>query len=300
MMRTLGIILAAGRSSRLYPATLVNTKQLLPVYDKPLIYYPLSTLMQAGIRDYVVVTNSEEQAKFRALLGDSERSLGVEFSFLAQPRPLGIADAFNVLSRSMSQDLLRYDRVALILGDNIFHGGTLAIELSWAQSSEKSAMIFVKAVRDPQRFGVLGLDQLGQATSIVEKPLAPTSNLAVTGLYFYPMDVFERARALKPSHSRGELEITDINQQYLQEKNLLYRVLCDNTVWFDTGTPESLLDAATYVCGTQNRLYQLIGSPHVTAYKQGWINDAALMETANLCGKTQYGQHLKELLEKYT
>lgn len=293
-MKTLGIILAAGKSSRLYPATFVNTKQLLPIYDKPLIYYPLTTLMQAGIRDYVVISNKDEQVKFRELLGDN-RSLGLSFSFLTQLEPVGIADAFNVLSKSMSPELDCYDRVALILGDNIYNGGTLTTELCWAMAAKESAVVFVKAVSDPQRFGVLDLDQNSRPVSIVEKPTAPSSNLAVTGLYFYPMDVFQRVAMLQPSRSRGELEITDLNNQYLQEENLMYRVLCDDTVWFDTGTPESMLDAAIYVRDTQNQNSQLVGSPHAAAYAMGWITHTMLLETANLCGKTQYGSYLRSL-----
>lgn len=295
-MKTLGIILAAGHSSRLYPATFVNTKQLLPVYDKPLIYYPLCVLMQAGIRDFVIVTNANEQESFRRLLGEDQGNLGLSFSFLVQPAPLGIADAFNIVSKSMSQQLKSYDRVALILGDNIFYGDTLGVDLCWAALEKDYAVIFSKAVPNPEQFGVVTLDDDGQIATIVEKPKNPKNNLAVTGLYFYPMDVFERSRTLTPSQ-RGELEITDINNQYLTARKLTVRHLDKSTVWYDTGSPESLLDAAHYIWATQESRQELIGSPHALSYKLGWIGAQEIQHNATRCAKTRYGRYLLELLE---
>jgi len=295
-MKTLGIILAAGSSSRLYPATFVNTKQLLPVYDKPLIYYPLSVLMQAGIRDYVVVSNPAEQASFRKLLGQDQDNLGVSFEFLVQAVPVGIADAFNIVRESLSTKLACYDRVALILGDNIFYGDSLAKDLRWAANYQQHAVIFVKQVPHPERFGVVHLDNTQRPVWIEEKPKFPQSDLAVTGLYFYPNSVFEYAGQLVPSQ-RGELEITDINRRYLDEQLLFAQLLSKDTVWFDTGAADSLLDAAIYIRDQQRSQDSLIGSPHAVSYELGWTSAKEIEHVAARCEKTRYGQYLRELVE---
>jgi glucose-1-phosphate thymidylyltransferase len=296
-MKTLGIILAAGSSRRLYPATFVNTKQLLPVFDKPLIYYPLSVLMQAGVRDYVIISNPSEQESFRRLLGQDQDNLGVSFEFLVQPVPTGIADAFNIVAASLRAKLDSYERIALILGDNIFYGKSLELDLRWAASYQQHAVVFVKQVDHPERFGVISLDSNGRPVKIEEKPKFSQSDLAVTGLYFYPKSVFEYARQLTPS-DRGELEITDINRMYLEKELLFAQSLSKDTAWFDTGTADSLLDAAIYIREQQQVENLLIGSPHAEGYYCGWIGAHEIKNTAARCDKTRYGQYLRELVEQ--
>lgn len=298
MSKTLGIILAGGKSSRLYPATLVATKQVLPIYDKPLIYYPLSTLMLAGIKEFVIISNPNEKKVFQELFKDAEKTMGIKIHFAVQEKPRGIADAFNIVSSLPPNqiDINSFDRFALILGDNIFYGAAMSIMLEMCLQ-EKKAVIFATQVHDPERFGVVEVDEDDNAVSLEEKPKNPKSNLAVTGLYFYPSDVFNKAYNLKPS-SRGELEITDLNKLYMKEKNLSVGRLLRGMIWFDTGTPDSLMEASHYVQTIQRHQKTLVGSPHEIAYTKKWINKADLRKTCQLCGKTDYGQYLYSLLEE--
>lgn len=293
MSKTLGVILAAGKSSRLYPATLAATKQLLPVYDKPLIYYPLSTLMLAGIDEFVIISNPKEKQVFQELFKDAKKYLGINIEFAVQETPKGIADAFNVVYDHLFGHVSAYDRIALILGDNIFYGASLTSMLKWANAAE-SAVTFALQVNDPERFGVVEIDKYGNALSIEEKPKDPKSNLAVTGLYFYPKDVFAKVRGLSPS-ARGELEITDLNKLYLEEKRLTVQKMLRGMVWFDTGTADSLMEAAQFIQTLQNIQGIMIGSPHEVAYNNSWIDEENLRYTAELCGKTEYGKYLKGL-----
>lgn len=293
--KTLGIILAAGRSSRLYPATLACSKQLLPIYDKPLIYYPLTTLMLAGIRDFVIITNPKEKQMFEQLFVDSYVSMGIRIRFLVQDEPKGIADAFRIVHNVLGPEIDPYDRYALILGDNIFHGSSLTGTLQKAIELD-DAVVFATKVHDPERFGVVEVDKKNKAISIEEKPTAPKSNLAVTGLYFYPKDVIEKVYNLRPS-SRGELEITDLNNIYLSEQRLSVNKLLRGTVWFDTGTPDSMMEASIFIQTLQKQQNIAIGSPHEVAYTSGWIQQFELEMTANLCSKTFYGKYLSTLTE---
>lgn len=293
MSKTLGVILAAGKSSRLYPATLAATKQLLPIYDKPLIYYPLSTLMLAGIDEFVIISNPKEKQVFQELFKDAKKYLGVNIEFAVQETPKGIADAFNVVYDHLFDHVSVYDRIALILGDNIFYGASLTSMLKWANAAD-SAVTFALQVNDPERFGVVEIDKYGNALSIEEKPKDPKSNLAVTGLYFYPKDVFAKVRGLSPS-AREELEITDLNKLYLEEKRLTVQKMLRGMVWFDTGTADSLMEAAQFIQTLQNIQGIMIGSPHEVAYNNSWIDEENLRYTAELCGKTEYGKYLKAL-----
>lgn len=296
MPKTLGIILAGGKSSRLYPATLVVTKQTLPIYDKPLIYYPLSTLMLSGIRDFVIISTPKEKPVFEELFYDASRLLGINITFAVQHFPKGIADAFNVVEDSLYEGSLRkYDRVALILGDNIFYGASLTKLLQNSNQYSDSATCFAIKVSDPERFGVVEMDDSGKAVSLEEKPKHPKSNLAVTGLYFYPSDVFNKVKALRPS-SRNELEITDLNRMYLVNEKLNVTKLLRGMVWFDTGTAESLMEASQFIQSLQKHQGFIVGSPHEIAYNSGWISKDELKETALLCEKSNYGQYLMELI----
>jgi glucose-1-phosphate thymidylyltransferase len=292
MAKTLGIILAAGRSSRLYPATLIATKQILPIYDKPLIYYPLSTLMLAGIREFLIITNPSEKAVFENLFQNAEENLGIKIHFAVQDVPRGIADAFRVAISCKQIHITDYDRIALILGDNIFYGASLS-GLLQAAAADDNAMVFATPVNDPERFGVVEMDSNQNALSIEEKPEKPKSNLAVTGLYFYPADVFGKAYNLRPS-ARGELEITDLNKKYLKEGNLKVCKLLRGMVWFDTGTPDSMMEASQFIQTLQNRQNILIGSPQEVAFNNEWITKEAVLEFASKC-KNNYGKYLKEL-----
>lgn len=289
MVKTLGIILAAGKSSRLYPATFVSSKQTLPIYDKPLIYYPLSTLMLAGIRDFVVITNPSELQTFQNLFKNCENEMGIRIRYGVQEKPKGIADAFNVTMGVLSGAIHDYDRIALILGDNIFYGAGLTEMLVDANASEK-AVIFASHVADPERFGVVELDG-DDVVSLIEKPEVPPSNLAVAGMYFYPKDVFEKVYKLYPS-VRGELEITDLNIVYMNENNLSAKRMHRGMVWFDTGTPDSMMEAASFVHMIQKHQNTIVGSPHEVGYRNGWVSKNQLENIANICGKTNYGKYL--------
>lgn len=291
MSKTLGIILAAGRSSRLYPATLASTKQLLPIYDKPLIYYPLSTLMLADIRDFLIITNPDEQPQFEKLLGSG---LGVNVMFATQENPRGIADAFRIAELALHKRLDEFDRVALILGDNIFYGSAMTAFLKEAVNSE-DAVVFATKVHDPERFGVVEVDENGKAVSLEEKPKHPKSNLAVTGLYIYPMDVFNVSYNIKPS-ARSELEITDVNSIYMQNNKLSVKRMLRGMVWFDTGTSDSMMEASQFIQTIQKNQDILIGSPHEIAYNNKWLTDQELLATVYQCSKSAYGKYLKELL----
>jgi len=291
--KTLGIILAAGKSSRLFPATLACTKQVVPVYDKPLIYYALTTLISAGIRDIAIITNPDEQTVFKKLLDGAGQQFGINLHFAVQPKPRGIAQAFTVVADQVD-GYDRFERVALILGDNLFHGSKFDIDLQLARTA-KHAVCFATPVQDPERFGVVELDDHGRVMSLEEKPSNPKSDLAVTGLYFYPMSVFEIAANLKKS-DRGEYEITDVNKEYAAREELFVTVLDEGIVWFDTGNAPSLLQAAEYVHIMQTTQNVLIGSPHLAAFKNEWIAAEDLAVTAQLCDKTPYGQYLWKLI----
>jgi len=293
MSKTLGIILAGGKSSRLYPATFATTKQVLPIYDKPLIYYPLSTLMLAGIRDFVIITTPEESDVFKSLLWDAEERMGIHIEFAKQDQPRGIADAFNVVDDWIEYG--EYTRFALILGDNIFYGAGMTEILSRATNDASTTIIATK-VKDPERFGVVQLAGNGEVLDMEEKPLKPKSDLAITGLYFFNKSVFQRARMLKPS-KRGELEITDLVKTYMKDGALTAIKMPRGSIWFDTGTPDALLEASNLIQMIQKHQGFMVGNPHEIAYNKGWIDRNALSETALLCEKSAYGQYLLALLE---
>jgi glucose-1-phosphate thymidylyltransferase len=300
MSKTLGIILAGGKSTRLFPATLVSTKQVLPIYDKPLIYYPLTTLMLAGIRDYIVITTPKEKPVFEELLYDSENTLGIRVRFLTQDYPRGIADAFNVINEAFLDDIEEYDAFALILGDNIFQGAALRAMMESAMVrvwEDGYAVTFPTLVTEPRRFGVAEFDDEGNVISLEEKPQHPKSNYAITGLYFFPKDVLERINHLKPS-ARGELEVTDLVKTYLTTGNLIGQRLLRGMIWFDTGTPDSMMEASTMIQLLQRHQGLMVGCPHEVAYDKGWIEEDQLMMTAGLCEKSAYGEYLKKLMEK--
>ena len=285
-----GIVLAGGSGSRLHPVTLVVSKQLLPVYDKPMIYYPLTTLMLAGIRDILVITTPSERARFEALLGDGTR-WGVAISYAEQPRPEGLAQAFVI-----GRDFIGDGPVALVLGDNIFYGGGLSPMLQEAAQPRPGATVFAYQVRNPQAYGVVEFDREGNAVSIAEKPLAPRSHWAVTGLYFYDNSVVEIARTLKPS-ARGELEITDVNNVYLRQGGLRVARLGRGYAWFDTGTHEDLLEAGEYVRTIEMRQGLKIACVEEVAYHMGYIDRERLLTEAARFGKNDYGRYLANLPE---
>jgi glucose-1-phosphate thymidylyltransferase len=280
-----GIILAGGSGSRLYPATHVISKQLLPVFDKPMIYYPLSTLMFAGIRDILVITTPEDQPLFSRLLGDGER-FGLNLTYAAQDRPRGLADAFIV-----GRDFVGSDSVALILGDNIFYGHGLPELLSRAVAQQSGATIFGYSVKDPNRYGVVELDASGRAISIEEKPQVPKSKIAVTGLYFYDNNVLDIAKSIKPS-GRGELEITDINNAYIKVGKLSVEIMGRGFAWLDTGTHASLLEASLYVQIIEERQGLRISCPEEIALRLGYISAESFLESAQRASKSSYGQYL--------
>jgi glucose-1-phosphate thymidylyltransferase len=285
-----GIILAGGSGTRLHPMTLAASKQLLPVYDKPMIYYPLSTLMLAGIRDILVISTPDDLPQFRRLLGDGGR-LGVRFTYAEQPKPEGIAQAFLI-----GRDWLAGEPCALALGDNLIHGDHLSVLLRAAAHRPQGATVFAYQVRDPERYGVVSFDDAGRAAEIVEKPAAPVSNWAVTGLYFYDHRVGEIAGNIRPS-PRGELEITDLNSVYLEMGALHVERLSRGCAWLDAGTPDSLLQAATFVQTIQSRTGMLVGSPEEVAYRLGFIDADQLRDEARHLGKTELGRVLLELAE---
>lgn len=288
---TKGIILAGGSGTRLYPLTMVTSKQLLPVYDKPMIYYPLSTLMLAGIRDILIISTPKDLPNFEKLLGDGSR-YGINLSYKVQPSPDGLAQAFI-----LGEEFIGNDNCAMILGDNIFHGNGLTKHLKKAVENEGRATVFGYYVDDPERFGVVEFNENGKAISLEEKPEVPKSNYAVTGLYFYDNKVCKYAKTLKPS-PRGELEITDLNKIYLEKGKLDVITLGRGYGWLDTGTVDSLTEASEYVKVIETRQGLKIACLEEISYKNGWINKETLLEGAKQYGKSPYGQHLKNVAEK--
>jgi glucose-1-phosphate thymidylyltransferase len=285
-----GILLAGGSGTRLHPMTLAASKQLLPVYDKPMVYYPLSTLMLAGIREIMVISTPEDLPQFQRLLGDGSR-FGVEFAYAVQPKPDGIAQAFLI-----AHDWIAGAPCALVLGDNIIHADHLSRLLQNAAKGEPGATVFAYQVRDPERYGVVSFDRDGRAVDLVEKPTTPASNWAVTGLYFYDEGVSRIAETIKPS-PRGELEITDLNKVYLEQGSLRVERLSRGCAWLDAGTPDSLLQAATFVQTIQSRTGNLVGCPEEVAWRMGFIDTATLRHHAAALGKTDLGRALMSLAE---
>jgi glucose-1-phosphate thymidylyltransferase len=285
-----GILLAGGSGTRLYPMTLAASKQLLPVYDKPMIYYPLTTLMLAGIRDILVISTPEDLPQFRRMLGTGER-IGMQISYAEQAKPDGIAQAFLI-----GRDWLAGEACALALGDNLIFADHLSQLLRRAVARPEGATVFAYRVRDPERYGVVSFDEDGRPADLIEKPAAPLSNWAVTGLYFYDRRVSEVAAAIRPS-PRGELEITDLNRIYLEERRLHVERLGRGCAWLDAGTPDSLLQAATFVQTIQSRQGMLVGCPEEVAYRMGYIDADALRRHAHALGKTELGRVLAELAD---
>lgn len=285
-----GIILAGGSGTRLYPLTMVTSKQLLPVYDKPMIYYPLSTLMLAGIKDILIISTRQDLPNFERLLGDGSR-YGINLSYKVQPSPDGLAQAFI-----LGEEFVGDDRCAMILGDNIFYGAGLTEHLKTAVAQENGATVFGYYVEDPERFGVVEFDYDGKAISIEEKPQNPKTNYAVTGLYFYDKKVCERAKSLKPS-KRGELEITDLNRIYLEEGSLSVITLGRGYAWLDTGTIDSLAEATEFVRVIETRTGNAIAALEEIAYRNGWIDRQTLLKAAEAYGKSPYGTHLNAVAD---
>jgi glucose-1-phosphate thymidylyltransferase len=286
-----GIVLAGGAGSRLHPMTRVVSKQLLPIYDKPMIYYPLSTLMLAGIRDILVISTPEDLPLFEKLLGDGKR-LGVQFSYAEQPKPEGLAQAFTI-----GADFIDGDPASLILGDNIFYGYGLTPRLKEAAKLTEGAAVFGCYVSDPERYGVIEFDDAGKAISLEEKPEKPKSRFAVPGLYFYGPDVVDMARSLKPS-ARGELEITDLNRLYLEQGRLNVKILGRGTAWLDTGTNRSLMEAGQFVQAVQDRQGLQIACLEEIAWRHGWISAEAVEAEAATMGKSSYAKYLRGLLKQ--
>jgi len=285
-----GILLAGGKGSRLHPLTAVVSKHLLPVWDKPMVYYPLTTLMLAGIREILLVSSPDELPRYRELLGDGHR-LGLRLDYAAQPRPDGIAQALT-----LGASFIGGEPVALILGDNLFYGGGLGTDLARLVAENPGATLFAYHVRDPERYGVVELDAAGQPLSLEEKPARPRSHHAVTGLYFYDADVVAVARDLRPS-ARQELEITDVNLAYLRRGKLRVHVLSRGTAWLDTGTPEALLEAANFVAVVERRQGLKVGCPEEVAFRLGWIDADELAALAAAAADTDYGRYLAAVAE---
>jgi glucose-1-phosphate thymidylyltransferase len=287
-----GIILAGGSGTRLYPLTLSISKQLLPVYDKPMIYYPMSVLMLAGIRDILIISTPQDLPHFRSMLGDGS-TFGINLSYAEQPRPDGLAQAFLI-----GEKFLQAGPAALVLGDNIFHGDRLQDKCQAAASKPKGATVFAYHVSDPDRYGVVAFDHDGVASSIEEKPKEPKSNWAVTGLYFYDSDVVRIAKSIKPS-ARGELEITDVNRAYLERGDLQVERLGRGYSWLDTGTHDSLHDAGSYIRTIETRTGQKICCPEEIAFNCGYIDAAAMEQRAISLGKTEYGAYLRRVVAEH-
>lgn len=285
-----GIILAGGSGTRLYPLTKVTSKQLLPIYDKPMIYYPISVLMDAGIRDILIISTPLDTPRFKDLLGDGKQ-FGINLSYAVQASPDGLAQAFII-----GADFIGDDNVAMVLGDNIFHGNGLKERLEAAASKESGATVFGYYVDDPERFGIVEFDEHGKAVSIEEKPENPKSNYCVTGLYFYDNKVVEYAKNLKPS-KRGELEITDLNRIYLENGELEVKLLGQGFTWLDTGTHESLVEATNFVHTVETHQHRKIACLEEIAYLNGWINREQVLETYEILKKNQYGVYLKDILD---
>ena len=288
-----GIVLAGGAGTRLYPLTMVTSKQLLPVYDKPMIYYPLSTLMLAGIQDILIISTPTDTPRFEALLGDGSQ-FGLKLSYKVQPSPDGLAQAFL-----LGEEFIGDDACAMVLGDNIFYGNgfsSILREAAAAAEHDDKASIFGYYVNDPERFGIVEFDAEGKVISVEEKPKQPKSNYAITGLYFYPKGVNAMAKDVKPS-ARGELEITTLNDMYLQQQRLNVKLLGRGFAWLDTGTMDSLVDAADFVRMIEKRQSIKISAPEEIAYKNGWITKEKLLESAARYGKSPYGEHLKAVAE---
>lgn len=287
-----GIVLAGGSGTRLYPLTIVTSKQLLPVYDKPMIYYPLSTLMLAGIRDILIISTPEDTPRFESLLGDGS-SFGIRLSYAVQASPDGLAQAFLI-----AEDFIGDDSCAMILGDNIFYGNGFSGILKKAvqRAEDGIATVFGYYVNDPERFGVVEFDENGKVISVEEKPKNPKSNYAITGLYFYPAGVSEMAKQVKPS-ARGELEITTLNEMYLKNGTLNVSIFGRGYAWLDTGTMDSLVDASEFVRMIENRQGVKISAPEEIAYRYGWISKETLLASAEVYAKSPYGLHLRHVAE---
>jgi glucose-1-phosphate thymidylyltransferase len=297
-MQMKGIILAGGSGTRLYPLTMVTSKQLLPIYDKPMIYYPLSILMNSGIQDILIISTPEDTPRFKALLDDGHQ-FGIHLSYAVQPFPDGLAQAFII-----GEDFIQSENVAMVLGDNIFHGHGLTMRLKEAAAKKSGATVFGYYVDDPERFGVVEFNREGKAVSIEEKPVCPKSNYAVTGLYFYDNRVVEYAKHLKPS-ARGEIEITDLNRIYLENRELEVTLLGQGYTWLDTGTHESLADASDFVRTIETHSNRKIACLEEIAYLSGWINRNEMIIAYEKVKKNQYGRYLKDVLDgkfidKYT